>query len=230
MHADTGCPAIAYPKDMIDFFEPYSRRVDESNGELQMALSFEMLTDEPGDGPFAGMKAKQLREELSRLGLPTEGKKSELLLRLEAHLEGTAQQRRLEAKGTEEQVGQTVRLVIQPNEMVGMMSPPGAGQKPYWVFGLPLWRSYRTTHIYRQHGLPQLALQALQYAQTEVVERECEPSVCTENGKPDDDCCAISGTGGCKEGYELTETSICWSDPVQRIVSSCCIPRSRDEL
>ena len=57
MHADTGCPAIAYPKvrprpgsrnvprnpprtlrgasrqDLIDFFEPYSRRVDESNGD-----------------------------------------------------------------------------------------------------------------------------------------------------------------------------------------------------
>ena len=67
----------------------------------------------------------------------------------------------------------------------------GAGQKPYWVFGLPLWRSYRTTHIYRQHGLPQLALQALQHVQMDVVEPECEPSVCTENGKPDGDCCAI---------------------------------------
>jgi hypothetical protein len=59
-----------------------------------------------------------------------EGKKSELLLRLEAYLEATAQQRRLEAKGTGEQVGQTVRLVIHPNEMVGMMSPPVRTRPP----------------------------------------------------------------------------------------------------
>jgi hypothetical protein len=38
----------------------------------------------------------------------------------------------------------------------GMMGPPADEYtKPYWVFGLPLWRYYRTTHIMRSEGLPQ---------------------------------------------------------------------------
>ena len=30
-----------------------------------------------------------------------------------------------------------------------MMSAPGPGSLQYWVFGLPLWRSYSSTHVYR---------------------------------------------------------------------------------
>lgn len=40
-----------------------------------------------------------------------------------------------------------------------MGPPPDDFTKPYWVFGLPLWRHYRTTHIMRSVGLPQLMLE-----------------------------------------------------------------------
>ena len=67
-----------------------------------------------------------------------------------------------------------------------MGPPPDEYTKPYWVFGLPIWRSahlpaflphkslrfgsvrtlgvgcrryYRTTHIFRAEGLPQLMLE-----------------------------------------------------------------------
>ena len=40
-----------------------------------------------------------------------------------------------------------------------MMSEPGPGAKPYWVFGLPLWRHHQTTHVLQADGTPQLQLQ-----------------------------------------------------------------------
>lgn len=61
---------------------------------------------------------------------------------------------------------QLVRIPL-PNpsgELAGMMGPPpDEYAKPYWVFGLPLWRYYRTVHIMRSVGLPQLMLERRNY-------------------------------------------------------------------
>ena len=61
---------------------------------------------------------------------------------------------------------QLVRIPL-PNpsgELAGMMGPPpDEYSKPYWVFGLPLWRYYRTIHIMRSVGLPQLMLERRSY-------------------------------------------------------------------
>lgn len=61
---------------------------------------------------------------------------------------------------------QLVRIPL-PNpsgELAGMMGPPpDEFSKPYWVFGLPLWRYYRTIHIMRSVGLPQLMLERRNY-------------------------------------------------------------------
>ncbi len=61
---------------------------------------------------------------------------------------------------------QLVRIPL-PNptgELAGMMGPPpDEYSKPYWVFGLPLWRYYRTIHIMRSVGLPQLMLERRNY-------------------------------------------------------------------
>eukprot|EP01048_Picozoa_sp_COSAG05_P012901 COSAG05_NODE_1328_length_5166_cov_4.355634_3_plen_126_part_00 len=45
------------------------------------------------------------------------------------------------------------------SEVVGMMSAPAPGSKPYWVFGLPIWRHYQTTHLLQNDGTPQLELE-----------------------------------------------------------------------
>ena len=44
-------------------------------------------------------------------------------------------------------------------ELVGMMSAPAPGSKPYWVFGLPIWRHYQTSHLLQNDGTPQLELE-----------------------------------------------------------------------
>eukprot|EP01043_Picozoa_sp_COSAG02_P041157 COSAG02_NODE_3390_length_6822_cov_7.140860_3_plen_129_part_00 len=67
---------------------------------------------------------------------------------------------------------QLVRIPL-PNpigELAGMMGPPpDEFSKPYWVFGLPLWRYYRTIHIMRSVGLPQLMLERRNYDEVAVL-------------------------------------------------------------
>lgn len=70
---------------------------------------------------------------------------------------------------------QLVRIPL-PNpsgELAGMMGPPpDEYSKPYWVFGLPLWRYYRTTHIMRSVGLPQLMLERRNYNKTAALKKK----------------------------------------------------------
>lgn len=111
MHADTGCPAVAYPSDKVDLISPYLNPV-QYGGALpsNTTLAFSFLV-QPANGE---------KPRLVRMPMPTAALRSEL---------------------------------------VGMMSEPGPGAKPYWVFGLPLWRHHQTTHVLQADGTPQLQLQ-----------------------------------------------------------------------
>ena len=49
MHADTGCPAIAYPSDKVGLFEPYLHLGQGSRPEnTTLAMSFRVQPDDGG--------------------------------------------------------------------------------------------------------------------------------------------------------------------------------------
>lgn len=81
---------------------------------------------------------------------------------------------------------QLVRIPL-PNpsgELAGMMGPPpDEYTKPYWVFGLPLWRYYRTIHIMRSEGLPQLMLERRNYNEAAALEKMSSKSTYKSKGK-----------------------------------------------
>lgn len=53
--------------------------------------------------------------------------------------------------------------------------------------------------------------------------------MCMENGKEDDDCCAIKGTWDCKDGYRLIDpNTVCWQGDHWTAYNYKCVS-NRDE-
>ena len=110
MHADTGCPAIAYPSDKVGLFEPYLHLGQGSRPEnTTLAMSFRVQPDDGGPTQVVRVPMPNPSYELSVRHNPTQP---------------------------------TVSCADEGAGWQGMMGPPpDEYTKPYWVFGLPIWRS-----------------------------------------------------------------------------------------
>jgi hypothetical protein len=187
MHADTGCPAIAYPSDLAPRLDPYVTRallqqqlgggggggVGGGGGDgaaafgpnTTLALSFRVqpaaVRARPLHPPAPSASPLSPHSRCAHVRVCFCGRGRE-----RQRLPGLVWSDGAGRPAVQGGAPRLVRVALPSHglrsELVGMMSAPATpSTKPYWVFGLPLWRHYRTTHVLLPDGTPQLQLDRL---------------------------------------------------------------------